>query len=130
METALSQDTSPSVAGGFTIQSDINVCALPCSGGLRPPSSIGDRRYNPGAQRAPLQGNAQELMSFCIVARKPVGTVILRYGTESDLWGLCYAARLCLSVGQDALDGAAHDVGKLISVEICSDAGCGLDPKG
>ena len=28
------------------IQSDISVCACGCSGGLRPPSSIGDRRYN------------------------------------------------------------------------------------
>ena len=29
-------------------QSDINVGALGCSGGLRPPSSIGDRRYSLG----------------------------------------------------------------------------------
>jgi len=29
------------------LQSGINVCATRCSGGLRPPSSIGDRRYNP-----------------------------------------------------------------------------------
>ena len=28
------------------IQRDISVCAFGCSGGLRPPSSIGDRRYN------------------------------------------------------------------------------------
>ena len=38
-----------------------------CSGGLRPPPSIGDRRYNPGGQRAPLRGIAQGLMSFCII---------------------------------------------------------------
>ena len=29
-----------------TIHGDINVCAWGCSGGLRPPASIGDRRYN------------------------------------------------------------------------------------
>jgi len=57
---------------GSTIQNDINVCAFGCSGGLRPPSSIGDRRYNPGAQRAPFQGNAQELMSFCITPPPPM----------------------------------------------------------
>ena len=29
-----------------TIRNDINHCASTCSGGLRPPPSIGDRRYN------------------------------------------------------------------------------------
>ena len=32
-------------------------------------TSIGDRRYNPGAQRAPPQSNAQELMSLRIIPK-------------------------------------------------------------
>ena len=45
----------------LVIQSDINACAFGCSGGLRPPPSIGDRRYNPGAQRAPLRAMRRTL---------------------------------------------------------------------
>jgi hypothetical protein len=48
--------------------SDIKVCAFGCSGGLRPPSSIRDRRYNFGGPGAPLEGDAQELISFNIAA--------------------------------------------------------------
>ena len=44
-------------------------------GGLRPPSSIGDRRYNPGAQRAPFKGYAQEPMSFCIALGEPASPI-------------------------------------------------------
>jgi hypothetical protein len=48
-ERVLQQDRDPagmSGAGQIAIRRDINACASGCSGGLRPPSSIGDRRYN------------------------------------------------------------------------------------
>ena len=51
------------------IQSAINVCVSGCSGGFRPPSSIGDRRNNPGSRRPQ---HAQELMSFCIERGRPL----------------------------------------------------------
>ena len=66
-----------------SIQRDINLCACGCSGGLRPPSSIGDRRYNPGAPGTPRRGNAQELMSPCIAVGK--GTLVVPAAHGADL---------------------------------------------
>lgn len=79
-----SVSVASAVGATLSIRSAINVCAFRCSGGLRPLTSIGDRRYKPGGHRPPLSEGALELMSFCIdvlgrTRKKPVGFALNAY---------------------------------------------------